>query len=222
VGQSPATPRTVTVAVVDDHQVVLEGVRSWIARDPMGRVELVAAGQWVDSVLSGPGATADVLVLDLMIFGHSVVDRVAALAGQQRVVVFSADATDDTIRGVLDAGASAYLTKHEGPEHFLATIVSVAADRPYVTPSVARAMLGDQGPARPELSQQESRALRLWFQQPKKQSVAREMGIALDTVDQYINRARIKYAAAGRPAPNKAAMVARAIEDGLIRPEDVR
>jgi hypothetical protein len=48
------------------------------------------------------------------------------------------------------------------------------------------------------------------------------MGISVETVDQYISRARIKYAAAGRPAPNKAAMVARAIEDGLIRAEDVR
>jgi DNA-binding NarL/FixJ family response regulator len=212
----------VTVAVVDDHQVVLAGVRSWIALDPRRRLDLVAAGQWVDSVLSGPGADADVLVLDLMIFGRSVADRVAALADRQRVVVFSADTTDDTIRCVLDAGASAYLTKHEGPDHFLDTVVSVAADRPYVTPSLAGALLGDRSPTRPELSHQERRAMQLWFQQPKKQSVAREMGISIQTVDQYINRARVKYAAVGRPAPNKAAMVARAIEDGLIRPEDVR
>ena len=46
--------------------------------------------------------------------------------------------------------------------------------------------------------------------------------ISVDTVDQYISRARVKYAAAGRQASNKAAMVARAIEDGLVRPEDVR
>ena len=221
-GQNPAATQRVTAAVVDDHEVVLEGVRSWIGRDPRQRVELVSAGQWVDSVLSGPGGEADVLVLDLMIFGHSVADRVAALADRRRVVVFSADTADDTIRAVLDAGASAYLTKHEGPEHFLDTLVTVAADRPYVTPSLAGALLGDRSPSRPGLSQQERRALQLWFQQPKKQSVAREMGISIQTVDQYINRARVKYAAAGRPAPNKAAMVARAIEDGLIRPEDVR
>ena len=221
-GQDLAPPRPVTVAVVDDHQVVLEGVRSWIALDPRHRLLLVAAGQWVDSVLSGPGGDADVLVLDLMVFGQSVVDRVGSLAEGRRVIVFSADTTDETIRAVLDAGASAYLTKHEGPEHFLNTVVSVAADRPYVTPSLAGAFLGDRGPARPGLSHQERRALQLWFQQPKKQSVAREMGISIETVDQYINRARVKYAAAGRPAPNKAAMVARAIEDGLVRPEDVR
>ena len=220
-GQGPLA-RPVTVAVVDDHQVVLDGIRSWIERDPDSRVRLVADGLWVDSVLAGPGREADVLVLDLGLFGESVVTRVAELATGRRVVAFSADTTDDTIRAVLDAGASAYLTKHEGSEHFIAAVVAAAEDRPYVTPSVAKALLGDASPNRPRLSAQESRALRLWFQQPKKLNVAREMGIAVDTVDQYISRARIKYAAAGRPASNKAAMVARAIEDGLVRPEDVR
>jgi two-component system nitrate/nitrite response regulator NarL len=214
--------RPVTVAVVDDHQVVLDGIRSWIERDPLRRIELVADGRWVDSVLAGPGAQADVLVLDLGIFGESVMNRISELAADRRIVAFSADTADETIRAVLDAGASAYLTKHEGSEHFIAAVVAAAADRPYVTPSVAKAILGDANPVRPRLSVQEQRALRLWFQLPKKYNVAREMGISVETVDQYISRARIKYAAVGRPVPNKAAMVARAIEDGLVRSEDVR
>ena len=111
-----ALARPVTVAVVDDHQVVLDGIRSWIERDPLRRIEVIADGLWVDSVLAGPGAYADVLVLDLGIFGESVVDRIADLAADRRVVAFSADITDDTIRAVLDAGASAYLSKHEGSE----------------------------------------------------------------------------------------------------------
>ena len=119
------------------------------------------------------------------------------LAADRRVVAFSADITDDTIRAVFDAGASAYLSKHEGSEHFIAAVVAAATDRPYVTPSVAKAMLGDASPSRPRLSAQEQRALRLWFQLPKKHNVARDMGISVETVDQYISRARIKYAAVG-------------------------
>ena len=37
----------------------------------------------------------------------------------------------------------------------------------------------------------------------------------------YLDRVRIKYANAGRPAATKAALVARAIQDGLIHPEDL-
>ncbi|MGE5827300.1 MAG: response regulator [Micromonosporaceae bacterium] len=221
-GSNPLAPRPVTVAVVDDHQVVLDGIRWWVEHDPERRLSLVATGQWVDSVLAGPGRDADVLVLDLGLFGQTVVGRVGELAAGRRVVAFSAETADETIRAVLDAGACAYLTKNEGSEHFMEVVMAAAQDRPYVTPSLAKAMLDDRSPGRPRLSAQEERALRLWFQQPKKLNVAREMGISVDTVDQYISRARVKYAAVGRPAPNKAAMVARAIEDGLIRPEDVR
>ena len=38
---------------------------------------------------------------------------------------------------------------------------------------------------------------------------------------QYLDRAREKYARVGRSVPSRFALLARAIEDGLIRPEDV-
>ena len=41
------------------------------------------------------------------------------------------------------------------------------------------------------------------------------------TVRQYVDRARAKYAAAGRPCRSNFALLARCIEDGLIRPEEI-
>lgn len=214
--------RPVTVAIVDDHPVVLEGVRSWIARDPGRRIEVVAAGDSIDAVLAGPGGLADVLLLDLNLHGAIVLDRIAELSADgRRVVVFSHDTEEATVLAVLDAGARAYLAKHEAADHFVDTVLAVAADRPYVTPSVAGAMWADDRPTRPMLSEQERRALLMWFQGMSKASVARRMGISVHTVHQYIDRARIKYAKAGRPGPTKAALLARAIEDGVIRPGDV-
>lgn len=54
-----------------------------------------------------------------------------------------------------------------------------------------------------------------------KASVARRMGVSVHTVDVYIRRARVKYAQVGRSAPTKADMLARAIEDGLVKPDDI-
>ena len=71
------------------------------------------------------------------------------------------------------------------------------------------------------LSDKEREALLLWFQSMSKASVARRMRISEHTVKQYVDRARIKYARAGRPAATKAALLARAIEDGLVRPEEI-
>jgi len=47
------------------------------------------------------------------------------------------------------------------------------------------------------------------------------MSISENTVRQYISRARAKYAATGRTAPSKDALLARAIEDGLIKPDEI-
>ena len=82
-------------------------------------------------------------------------------------------------------------------------------------------MLADQRPARPALSEQERQALLLWFQGMSKASVGRRMSISENTVRQYISRARAKYAATGRTAPSKDALLARAIEDGVIKAGEI-
>ena len=82
-------------------------------------------------------------------------------------------------------------------------------------------MLADRRSGRPALSAQERQALLLWFQGMSKASVARRMSITENTVRQYISRIRMKYATAGRPAPSKDGLLARAIEDGVIRPGEV-
>ena len=50
---------------------------------------------------------------------------------------------------------------------------------------------------------------------------ADSLGITPRTLDTFIRRARVRYANAGRPAPSKTALVKRAIEDGLITPEEL-
>ena len=44
----------------------------------------------------------------------------------------------------------------------------------------------------------------------------RILGISPKTVNGYIERVRVKYAAAGRAAPTKSILVQRALDDGLI------
>ncbi|MEV0568277.1 response regulator transcription factor [Dactylosporangium sp. NPDC050588] len=214
--------RKITVAIVEDQPVAVQGITSWIQADPQQRIELVAAGPDLPSVLSGPGRDADVLLLDLELGGVMVTDQVAGIcADGMRVVVFSNHDDTATINTVLEAGAATFIAKHESGEHCVETIVAVVTDRPYVTPSVAGALLANNDRQRPQLSEQERTALLLWFQSMSKASVASRMGISETTVKQYIDRARVKFAKVGRPAATKTALLARAIEDGLIRADDV-
>ncbi|MEH1056394.1 response regulator transcription factor [Micromonospora sp. CPCC 206171] len=219
VAQDVSGGRPVGVAIVDDHPVVIDGVRAWLASEP--RLRVLATGDDPDQVLRD-APDADVILLDLRLHGRMVIDKLAELsAAGRRVVVYSEHSDPATMLAALDAGAAAFLAKHEGREHCVATVLAAASDRPYVPPALAGAMVGDPRPDRPTLSDKEREALLLWFQSMSKASVARRMRISEHTVKQYVDRARIKYTRAGRPAATKAALLARAIEDGLVRPEEI-
>ena len=212
----------VTVAIIEDHPVVTEGVASWIRFDPGQRVRLVLTARDLTGLRAVPRPSADVIILDLELSGELVTAQIPELvAAGYRVVAFSGHSDPAIVMETLDNGAHAYVSKEEGRDHLVEAVLAAAADRPYVTRSQARAMLADQRPARPALSEQERQALLLWFQGMSKASVGRRMSISENTVRQYISRARAKYAATGRTAPSKDALLARAIEDGVIKPGEI-
>jgi two-component system, NarL family, nitrate/nitrite response regulator NarL len=211
----------VTVAIIEDHPVVTEGVASWIRSDPGQRVRLVQTARDLTGLDTGVPSAA-VVILDLELAGELVTTRIPGLvAAGYRVVAFSGHSDPAIVMETLDNGAHAYVSKEEGRDHLVEAVLAAAADRPYVTRSQARAILADQRPARPALSQQEQQALLLWFQGMSKASVGRRMSISENTVRQYISRARAKYAATGRSAASKDALLARAIEDGVIKPGEI-
>ena len=54
-----------------------------------------------------------------------------------------------------------------------------------------------------------------WLRSDSKAVVAAQLFISIGTVNTHLARIRSKYAAIGRPAPTKAALFARALQDGL-------
>ncbi|NMO05071.1 LuxR family transcriptional regulator [Gordonia sp. TBRC 11910] len=69
---------------------------------------------------------------------------------------------------------------------------------------------------RPVLTPREAEVLRTWLLVDSKPAVGQELFISLGTVNTHLTRIRAKYAEIGRPAPTKAGLVARAVQDGLI------
>jgi two-component system nitrate/nitrite response regulator NarL len=220
---SSSLDRSVRIALIEDTDVVVEGVRAWLAADPHQRVTIVATGDSIEAVLAGPGKAADVVVLDLELDGVMVTDRVAQLSDLgYRVVVFSVHVRPLVVQAVMKAGACAFLDKRTERDHFVDTIVAVAQDWPYVTPSMAGGLL--QGV---RLSERERQALQYLFQGMDQASIARRLRkadgqpISVTTVKTYIERARAKFAATGRPCKSNFALLARSVEDGLIRSEEI-
>lgn len=70
--------------------------------------------------------------------------------------------------------------------------------------------------ADPGLSPREIEVLCTWLLVDSKVEVGENLFISMGTVNTHITRIRAKYSDVGRQAPTKAALVARAVQDGLI------
>ncbi len=210
----------IRVAVIDDHDAIHAGIQAW-CQHASPPVRLVAAYTGVEDFLAAHrdrDRGLDVVLVDLELKSRrpefAAVEAIASLG--YRVVVFSHIEHEETILRALDVGAMTYITKPEGKNHLLEAIAAAAADTPYVGPRMASAINHDRREGRPALTQREQEVLLAWFQTENKDLVGRRLFISPGSVKTYLQRVRAKYAAVGRPAPTKAVLVARAVQDGII------
>ena len=214
-----AVTGVIDVAAVDDHPIVLDGVAGWIAAAESG-IRVVGTAATVGALLAGPGRGAHVVLLDLDLGDGTTVERnvAAILTAGPAVLVLAASDKPVSVRAAMRAGALGYVLKNEETSQVRAAIKAVAAGEDWISPRLAYIFATDDAPDRPELSPQETRALRLYATGMPMKSVARRMTISEETAKQYVGRVREKYARAGRAAPTKLDLYYRAVEDGHLPP----
>lgn len=206
----------ITVAVVDDHLLVREGVVRTISEQP--DMTVVFAGQSPDeALLIDPPPR--VVLLDLDLGGRIATpgDVEAILKrGDCDVIVMSA-LTDPALgRAMLAAGSAGICAKRDSTESLLAGIRAVVAGETWTSPTVARILLAESGPERPQLSSQELRLVRDYAAGMPLPAVAEKMHISVDTAAGYLKRVRAKYDAIGRDARSKSGLYREALRDGLL------
>ncbi|MBY6413415.1 LuxR family transcriptional regulator [Rhodococcus sp. BP-252] len=73
---------------------------------------------------------------------------------------------------------------------------------------------------KPPLSAREVEVMIAWFASDSKPEAAKSVHISVGTINTHLTRIRQKYLSVGRPAPTKAALFARALQDGLTKLDD--
>ena len=215
-----------SVAVVDEHDAIHAAVELWCSQaEPAIRFagNYFSAEQFLAEHPSPFGSGLGPVVLELQKQRNGVdftaLDRI--VSHRHRVIVYSHIATDEVILTAMDRGAVTYLTKAERKDHLIDAIRAAGTDTPYVGPRMALAMLNDSTVGRANLAPREKEVLVAWVRTESKDLVARQLQIAPTTVRTHLQRVRAKYAAVGRPATTKAALVARAIQDGIVNVDDI-
>lgn len=220
--QSQNAPST-SISVIDDHDAIQMAVQIWCQQaDPP---ITVATGFSVTSEFLSVHGTGppQVVVFDLEQRAHRPdfmgLEEVVALG--HRVVVYSHLAGDEVILRCLELGAVTFIVKSEGRSHLVDAVRAALANEPYVGPRMAKAIFHDRSVGRPKLGPREKEVLIAWFQTESKDLVGQKLAISSTTVRTHLQRVRAKYAAVGRAAPTKSALVARAIQDGIIYLDDL-
>jgi DNA-binding NarL/FixJ family response regulator len=204
------------IAIVDDHELFADALSAWI-EDNLDDVDVVYAGPDPTAV---PEETDLVLLdVDLGADGPPAENVTSTLvASGAQVLLVSALGEAALIRPAITAGAAGYVPKRVRAAVLREAIDCALRGEIYVSPDLAAVMVASID--RPDLSQQELTALRLYASGLTLDSVARRMHVAPNTAREYLERVRRKYAALGREVRTKTDMYAAAIRDGILDPPE--
>lgn len=207
----------IRVAMVDDHEAVRLG---FTACCQLNGFKLVSVAATVDELLSNIGTDGcDVVVLDLSLADSSSpgVNVAKLVEAGFKVLIFSIADRPGPLAEALKAGATAVIKKSQTMDELVEAIQLVASGIEVNNTETSAAIDSDlEFKATAGLSPREREVLQLYASGFALKQVAAALHIKESTVREHIDRVRRKYSAVGRPSPDKADLVVRAIEEGLI------
>ena len=210
----------ITVLLVDDHPVVIEGLRKVLATAN----DIDVAGEAYDAAAALDRARAlrpDVILLDLRMPGASGVQATRRLREQgvnSAVIILTSYGDQAYVRQALEAGADGYLLKSTPPEELIAAIRAASRVRGLLSTELIDGVLREFGGL---ARQQTQRAVDLSdddlniLRRTSEGATNREIGFALGRTEVAIKK-RLQVIFSKLGAVDRAHAVAEAIRRGLI------
>jgi DNA-binding NarL/FixJ family response regulator len=201
--------------LVDDHTVVLHGLRMFLGLDP----ELEVVGEAIngaEAVTLAHELRPDVILMDLLM---PIMDGITATTIIRRelpeieVVALTSVLEDDKVIGAIRAGAIGYLLKDTEADELRRAIKAAAAGQVQLSPQVVERLLNEvKGPDSPQsLGDYEQEVLRLLARGRSNNEIAQALDVGEKTVKTLVGGILDKL---GVPSRTQAALYA--VRTGLI------
>jgi two-component system nitrate/nitrite response regulator NarL len=186
---------TTTIAVIDDHPLMIEAIHSLLDRTP--GFEVIGTGTTAYDVIElCRNDHPQVAVVDLSIPGdvYSAIENAIKISPSTKIVAFTASTGVDSAIRALDAGASGYVLKGSNTAELIQAIASVQAGETYITQNFASrviAGLRDASLRRKAaeaviLSIREQQIIRLLMRGKTNKEIAIAIKISEKTVKHYM------------------------------------
>lgn len=210
----------ISVLLVDDHPVVIEGLRKLL--DTAGDIEVTGdANDASHAIEKAKQLRPDVILLDLRMPGATGIQAARRLREQEfsgAIIVLTSYGEQAYVRQALEAGADGYLLKSTPSQELIASIRSAARGRRQLSPELLDGVLEDFGGLAREKTVRDAdlsdddRAILVLAGQG---STNREIGISMNRSEIAIKK-RLQSIFVKLGAVDRAHAVAEAIRRGLI------
>jgi DNA-binding NarL/FixJ family response regulator len=211
------------IIIVDDHPIVIDGLRSHIETQP----DLIVVGETGDGLEVETLVNylhPDVLLLDLALPGLSgleITRRVRKKSPQTKIVIISMYDDIAYVAEAIKSGAQAYVLKRSVSSELINAIRSVLDDRRYLSPPISEATLNEylrnlqteDLDVFNTLTRREVEVLHLILEGLTNQKIAERLGVSSRTVEMHRSNLIQKLGVRGT-----AELVALAVERGFRGP----
>jgi NarL family two-component system response regulator LiaR len=200
-------PQTITVLIIDDHQLVREGVRNFLQR--LRDITVVGeAGSGQEGLRLASELAPDVVLMDLVMpemDGVETTRRLKQISPRTQVIVLTSFDDDQHILPAIRAGALSYILKDVGTAALAEAVRKAARGEVTMTPLVAARVMRElrQGgqPATQvgaDLSEREIEVLRLIAEGRSNTEIAERLVISEHTVKRHVSNILSKLHLADR------------------------
>jgi DNA-binding NarL/FixJ family response regulator len=210
----------IRVLLVDDHAVVREGLRNFLAlQDGLEIVGEASDGN--EAIEQAQRLEPDVILMDLVmpgLDGIGAMRQLRARSSASRVIVLTSFLEDERVLPAIQAGAAGYLLKNVAPAELARAIRAAHAGEAIIDPTAAARLvrvIADDARSRIEqperLTRRERDVLELIARGQSNKRIAFELGISEKTVKTHVGHLLAKLGVTDR---TQAALMA--VEEGLV------
>jgi len=191
------TDRTITLLVVDDHEVVRQGLVALIGRRPGFQV-VGQAGTVAEAVESARRFQPDLVIMDVRLPDGSGIEACREIRADlpgTRVVMLTSYPDEDAVLSAIVAGASGYLLKQVRARDLIAALETVARGESLLDPAVTGRVLdrvrriatSSEPDELAQLTPQEQKILLLVAEGKTNKEIAAEVFLSDKTVKNYVS-----------------------------------
>ncbi len=137
--------KTIRLMLVDDHEVVRAGLRSFL-ESQQGFEVVAEAGEGEQAIQRAQEVRPDIAVMDITMPGLDGLEatrRLKEICPECQVLALTIHQDKQYFFEMLAAGATGYITKQAAAQELLAAVRSVAEGNVYLQPALARWLLED-------------------------------------------------------------------------------